>query len=454
MTGFPASPSGDPFPDDGASILFLLKGYPRLSETFIAQEIRALEQLGLPLRLISLRFPTDKHVHPVHREIVAPVTYLPEYLHQEPLRVLRGWWRSRHLPGYRAARAAWLRDLRRDFTRNRVRRFGQACVLAAEIAAGDHGEVRRLHAHFLHTPAAVAYYCSLMTLIPWSCSAHAKDIWTIPAWEKREKLADLDWLVTCTASGCRHLRELSAMDDPGRDDKVSLVYHGLDFDRFPTPPAPASPTDAPPVILSVGRAVPKKGYPDLLQALARLKDLDWRFRHIGGGPELPALKQLAERLGIADRIIWQGALPQDQVLAAYRAADLFVLASRITEDGDRDGLPNVLMEAQSQALAVLATDLSGVPELIRHGETGWLVPSEDPAALAEALRMLLLDPARRQGLAAAGFARVRRDFTMQAGIADLAARFRRDLAPATVRLRSETAQDRGAPGQSSSQQPT
>jgi glycosyltransferase involved in cell wall biosynthesis len=419
------------------SILFLLKGYPRLSETFIAQEIRALELAGMPLRLISLRFPTDKHVHPIHREIAAPVTYLPEYLHQEPLRVLRGWWRARRLPGYRAAFQGWRADLRRDFTRNRVRRFGQACVLAGEIAAGRHGAVKRLHAHFLHTPAAVAYYCSRMTLIPWSCSAHAKDIWTIPDWEKREKLADLDWLVTCTASGCRHLHDLAAdavaPGSPAAEaGKVSLVYHGLDFGRFPAPPERTPrPADAPLVILSVGRAVPKKGYPDLLRALALLpRDLDWRFRHIGGGPELPGLKQLAEELGLGDRITWQGALPQDQVLAAYRAADLFVLASRITADGDRDGLPNVLMEAQSQGLAVIASDISGVPELVRHGETGWLVPSENPTALAEAIATLARDPARRQALAQAGFARVRRDFTMQAGIIDLVQRFRRDLGQA------------------------
>jgi glycosyltransferase involved in cell wall biosynthesis len=174
--------------------------------------------------------------------------------------------------------------------------------------------------------------------------------------------------------------------------------------------------------------VPKKGYPDLLQALAQLPpELDWRFRHIGGGPELPALQQLADDLKIADRITWQGALPQTDVLAAYRAADLFVLASRITEDGDRDGLPNVLMEAQSQAVAVIATDISGVPELIRHGETGWLVPSRNPAALAEAIAVLLRDTARRQALAEAGFARIRRDFTMQTGIADLERRFARDL---------------------------
>lgn len=435
-------------PTSQPSILFLLKGYPRLSETFIAQEIHALEQSGLPLRLISLRFPTDKHVHPIHREIVAPVTYLPEYLHQEPWRVLRGWWRARRLPGYRRAFATWLRDFKRDATRNRIRRFGQACVLAGEISGGSHGAVKRLHAHFLHTPAAVAYYCSQMTLIPWSCSAHAKDIWTTPDWEKREKLGDLDWLVTCTAGGHRHLRELARAGNNDAD-KVALVYHGLDFARFPAPPTDVRQVDGQPngplVILSVGRAVPKKGYPDLLQALAQLPpELDWRFRHIGGGPELPALQQLADDLKIADRITWQGALPQTDVLAAYRAADLFVLASRITEDGDRDGLPNVLMEAQSQAVAVIATDISGVPELIQHDETGWLVPSRNPAALAEAIAVLLRDPARRQALAEAGFARVRRDFTMQNGIADLERRFALNLISGD--LASADSRSSGRPG--------
>src|SRR3954470_25005442 len=114
-------------------IVFILKGYPRLSETFIAQEIRALEQRGIKIRIVSLRFPTDKHLHPVHREITAPVRYLPEYLHQERLRVLRGWWKARRLPGYASAWRQWLTDLRRDFSTNRGRRFGQACVLAAEL---------------------------------------------------------------------------------------------------------------------------------------------------------------------------------------------------------------------------------------------------------------------------------------------------------------------------------
>ena len=133
------------------AVAFVLKGYPRLSETFIAQEIRALEKRGLDIRIISLRHPTDRRIHPVHEEIKASVTYLPEYLYKEPHRVLRGWLSARAKPGYNTAQRIWLRDLIRDATPNRVRRFGQAVVLARELPP----EVRHLHAHFIHTPASV-----------------------------------------------------------------------------------------------------------------------------------------------------------------------------------------------------------------------------------------------------------------------------------------------------------
>ncbi|MDQ7248449.1 glycosyltransferase [Dongia sedimenti] len=401
-------------------IVFILKGYPRLSETFIAQEIRALEQRGIKIRIVSLRFPTDKHVHPVHREIQAPVAYLPEYLYQEPLRVLRGWWKARRLPGYAAAFRQWIADLRRDRTSNRGRRFGQACVLAAELGAPN-AYPKRLHAHFIHTPAAVAYYTHLMTGIPWSCSAHAKDIWLTPDWEKREKLASMDWLVTCTETGHRVLAGLAPTPQ-----QVSLVYHGLDFTRFPEPPARPARRQGPFTLLSVGRLVPKKGYAGLIEALGKLpKDLDWRFRQIGGGPLKDALQAEAERLGIAARITWLGARPQETVLEEYRGADLFILNSRIAADGDRDGLPNVLMEAQSQRLPVIATNLAGIPELVIDGETGALVPPDDPTALGQAIARLLNDAALRQGMADAGFARVRSVFAMDRGIADLERRFKR-----------------------------
>ncbi len=397
--------------------VFILKGYPRLSETFIAQEIRALEQRGIPIAIVSLRHPTDKTTHPVHREIRAPVSYLPEYLYQEPLRVLRGWWKARRLPGYAKAFRQWIADFRRDLTPNRGRRFGQACVLAAELDP----RTLRLHAHFLHTPAAVAYYTHLMTGLPWSTSAHAKDIWLTPDWEKREKLESMDWLVTCTASGADALRGV----DP---KKVSLVYHGLDFTRFPEPPARAPRETGPFTLLSVGRLVPKKGLDGLLKALALLpRELDWRLRHVGGGPLKEELAAEAARLGIGDRIQWLGARPQNEVLQEYRAADLFVLNCRIAEDGDRDGLPNVLMEAQSQRLPVISTRMPAIAELIIDGETGVLTPPDDPKSLAAAIGRLLGDPGLRTRLAEAGFERVRTRFSAGGGIDDLERRFRSDL---------------------------
>jgi glycosyltransferase involved in cell wall biosynthesis len=404
-------------------VAFVLKGYPRLSETFIAQEILALEQQGLDIHIVSLRHPTDRTVHPVHRQIGAAVLYLPEYLKDAPRRVFASWRRARLLPGYRAARRAWLYDLLRDPTPNRIRRFGQALVLAAELAP----DIGHLHAHFLHTPASVARYGAMLRGLAWSVSAHAKDIWTIPDWEKREKLAAAAWAVTCTNEGRRHLAALAP--SPGR---VRLSYHGLDLDRFPPaqradPGADGSDRAHPVVVLSVGRAVAKKGYDDLLAALALLPPgLAWRFVHIGGGAGARRLRRRARRLGLDGRIEWRGARPQPEVLAAYRDADLFVLAAKIGRDRDRDGLPNVLMEAQSQRLACLATQLPGIAELIADGRTGVLVPPGDPRALAAALAALIGDPTRRARLAAAGEARVRQEFGMADGIAVLARLF--DLA--------------------------
>lgn len=399
----------------GASVptAIVLKGYPRLSETFIAQEILELQRRGLDYTIVSLRHPTDKATHPVHGKIRAGVNYLPEYLYQEPLRVLKAWWKVRRLPGYGSVFRLWLRDLRRDPTPNRGRRFGQAMVLAAELDP----HYRHIYAHFLHTPSSVARYAALMTGRSWSASAHAKDIWLSPEWEKREKLEDAAWAVTCTRYGHAHLDGLV----PG---KTRLVYHGLDLSSFAPPARELSERDGlgdPVRLLSVGRAVPKKGFDRLLDALARLPDgLTWHWTHIGGGKELGALKEQAGRLAIGDRVTWRGAAAQSAVIEACREADLFVLPSRVAEDGDRDGLPNVLMEAQSQRLCCLATDVSAIPELIEDGVTGALVPPDDGAALTSALEALIRDPARRARLAAAGEERVRSRFDHRTAIGTLA----------------------------------
>ena len=266
---------------------------------------------------------------------------------------------------------------------------------------------------FYHTPASVARYAAALTGRSWTVSAHAKDIWTTPEWEKREKLLDADWLVTCSAYARDHL---AALDFSG--EKVELVYHGLDGDRFPASPdrkplRDGTDSEDPLRILCVGRAVEKKGHDILLDALARLPSaINWRLWHIGGGELRDKLKKQAQRLGISDRVVWFGALPQGDVKDRYRKADLFVLASRIGKDGDRDGLPNVLMEAQSQGLACVATNVSAIHELIIDGETGVLVPPEDPEAMATAITELSANAERRLFLGKSGEARVRSVFPL------------------------------------------
>ncbi len=179
----------------------------------------------------------------------------------------------------------------------------------------------------------------------------------------------------------------------------------------------------------MGRAVDKKGFDDLLHALALLpSERHWQFVHIGGGPLLRRLEQTARDLGLAERIQWRGAQSQAAVLDAYRSADLFVLPCRISADGDRDGLPNVLLEAQSQKLACVSTRVSGIPELIDDGVTGLLVEPRAPAALADALARLIGDPALRRRLGEAGYRRTTTEFSMDAGADRLAARFADTLA--------------------------
>jgi glycosyltransferase involved in cell wall biosynthesis len=405
-------------------IAIVVKGYPRLSETFIAQEILGLEQRGLDLLIVSLRHPTESAVHELHRRIRAPVLYLPEYAHDDWRRVLRGALRSLGHPGFLRALGRWLSDLARDPTANRGRRFAQALVLAAELP----GDVEQLHVHYLHTPCSVARYAAVIRRLPFSISAHAKDIWTTPDWEKREKLRAAEWVVTCTRLNLDHLRALTPEAD------IELVHHGLDAARFPAPKRGLGPDGSDPArpvrILCVARAVEKKGLDDLLRALARLPaELHWRFEHIGDGPLSTGLRTLSASLGLDERVSWRGALPQEEVLAALRRADLFCLPARIAADGDRDGLPNVLLEAFSQELAVVTTGISAIPELVENGTTGRLVPPEDPAALAAAILALARSPQERLALGRAERQRVIRDFVMDRGLDRLASRLRRRILP-------------------------
>ena len=405
---------------DKLPLAIVVKCWPRLSETFVAQELAALEAKGQRFQIWSLRHPANEKRHPLHEQVVAPLRYLPEYLHQEVQRVARCWRVCRRLPGYAHAWRIFLADVRRDFTRNRVRRFGQACVLAAELP----DSIQAIYAHFLHTPASVARYAAIIRGIPWSYSAHAKDIWTAPDWELTEKLDSgrfgASFGVTCTAIGARHLRSLC-----DSDDRIDLVYHGLDLTRFPSPPDRVDRgAGAELRLLSVGRLVEKKGYDRLIAALALLPDtIKWRLTHIGGGDLKAPLREQALAAQVADRIDWLGEREQPQVIQAMRDADIFILPSRIAADGDRDGLPNVLMEAASQKLPIIATSVSAIPEFLQHNVHAFLA-DDNPEALADAMLDFAQQPGKRASMAEAAYQRLVDDFGMDAGIQLLDRRLR------------------------------
>lgn len=404
-------------------IAVVVGAYPSLSETFIAQELLALQQRHLPFELWSLRRTRQTFTHPAYRGLAVPVTYLPSRLHRAPLRVMRGVLGSFGLSGFSRLLRQFGRDFARDRSLGRLRLLGQAFVMAHELPA----DIGHLHAHFLGAPAAVARYAAMLRGITWSFSAHAGDVWTTPDWEKREKLADSLWGVASTRAGWAHLAERAP-----RRDHVALAYHGLDLYRYPAPLPPSnrdgSDPEDPVRIVSVGRAEARKGFDDVLSALAALpRGLHWRFVHIGEGALLAALNEQALQQGIDDKVTFLGSQTQPELIALLREADLFVLASKVDQTGDRDGLPTAIMEAASQGLAIVATDVAGIPEFIRHEQEGVLVQPARSDLLAAAIERLARDPRRRMLLGFAASDRLREDFAAETGVDVIEARLRAAL---------------------------
>ncbi len=443
---------------------YVLKGYPRISELFIASEIWRLEQLGLPLRLFVLKPADEAEHHPVVDRIEATPSYLPETTSLSGVGV-RQWlrenfhsfrpalWRvaRRHpLRTLRAAAAAAGQSVRaRDGLRPRsiyLKEFLQAADVADRLLRAQ--DVRHLHAHFAHGTTTVTWLASMLTGLPFSFTGHAKDVYREslnPAGLLRRKMRAASFVVTCTGANQQHLRRVEPTAD------VHLVYHGLNADfaallptaaARPDPmPAPAGavpagatavaapahtmpaqraweraaaaagtatpgadPDITPLRIVAVGRMVPKKGFDVLVEAVADLTARGVVLELViagEDGPDAAKIRRLvAERC--PDAVQFTGPLSQCELLALYRGANVFALACRVDADGDRDGIPNVMVEAMAAGLPVVSTGVSGIPELVRDGENGLLVPAEDPGALASALLRLATDMSLRDRLAAAG----------------------------------------------------
>ena len=429
--------------DPGATVAYVMNGFPRLSETFIAHEIHQLEWAGLRLRLFVVKRENEPHVHPVVGAIRAPLTYLTKATSLSGA-TLFGWLRD-NLPAFARAHIAvaalhplryartlasaaaltWRHWPRKVF----VKEFLQAGEIAAAVIAER--DVQHLHGHFCHGVATITWFASRLTGIPFSFTAHAKDIYQAelnPGDLLERKLGAARFVATCTCANAGVLRARHA-----RPDEVRTIYHGLDTDYFS--PAPHTQESDTPLILAVGRLVEKKGFDQLIEACALLKQQGVRFAcAIVGedGSAGGALRAQIERLGLADAVQLHGAVTQDQLRDIYRGAHAFALPCQIMEDGDRDGFPNVLAEAMAMGVPVVSTAISGIPEMIDDGVHGLLVEPRNPQALAAALQRVLTDASLHTDLVRAARARICERFDSRRTTLEL-----RDLFALQLRLRRE-----------------
>ncbi|HAA03446.1 MAG TPA: colanic acid biosynthesis glycosyltransferase WcaL [Syntrophobacteraceae bacterium] len=383
----------------------ILKGYPRISESFISSEILLLESLGLPIDIYSLRQPRETFTHDNVKQIKAPATYLPEYVwpHWRTLLDSNRALNRRLGSHYRQCLA---RALSRAFVRRKsatIRHFLQAGHLCATRLISR--PIRHLHAHFCHTPTSVTLFAAELLNLPYSFTAHAKDIYTSEPEQLQRKIDSARFVVTCTGSNAKYLSALNTNSTP-----IHTIYHGIDLDFFRFVPSP--PPSPPFRILSVGRLVPKKGYDDLLEALKQLQDrgLDFRFSHIGSGELEDCVRRRIHAIGLQEQVKLLGTLPRQEVLNHYQQSHCFVLASKVAANGDRDGIPNVLVEAMAVGLPVISTRVSAIPELVENGLSGILVEPANPKALADAMHSLLLNPQLHAGMVRRARRRVEQHF--------------------------------------------
>ncbi len=376
-------------------IAYLGRILPVLSETFVVREIAALRSLGARIKTFSLYAPVARVAHPEAPELAREVTVL--YRPANPL----FWWahlffllrhprRYWHCLGRYALRAP-------ETWRNRWR-----CLAFFALAPYTAWRLRRagvqhLHAHFANAPASLALPAAHLAGISFSFTVHAYDLF-IDQLLLPVKLEAAAFVASISRFNLGYLQQhFSAAAVRAR---LELVRNGVDPERFRPQPHAAG---TPPLVLAVGRLVQTKGFHLLLEACARLRQAgrDCRCLIVGEGPEAEPLQSLIVDLGLEDRVELPGRLQPEELLPLFRTADLLAMPSCVRQH-DQDGIPTVLIEALAMEIPVVATRVSGIPELVRDGDTGLLVDPDDPAALAAALARLLADPSFGRRLAAAG----------------------------------------------------
>ncbi len=403
---------------------YVLMGFPRLSETFITHEIYLLERLGMKLRLFAIKQGDMEQVHDVVGHIRAPLTYLPPVSSLSGARLVPWLWRN--LPNYAGQhwrllktrpfsylktlgaaltmavkyRNGWQTPLRKVF----IKEFLQAGHIAMQVV--DAGTIRHLHGHFCHGATTITWFISRLTGIPFSFTAHAKDIYQVdqnPGDLLARKLQASRFVTTCTGANATHLAQRFP-----NCEHVHTVYHGLDTEFF-APPLRGDRSSPVPRILAVGRFVQKKGFADLIDACALLKTAQVAFRLLivgEKGDQSEFIRAKVSELSLDDVIELRGPVTHDELRRLYHESAIFALPCLVAADGDRDGIPNVLAEAMATGLAVVTTSISGIPELVRDQIDGLMVPERNPQSLAAALQQLLQDEELRHRLGAAARDRI------------------------------------------------
>jgi len=399
----------------GRRVAYVIGSYPLLTTTFIDREIDLLRRFGLQVEVTALRRPHGP-LSADQRHLVDGVRYVLPVPLRDLLRSHLTFLLGRPVRFWRILAHLVARphpDLR---SRARtVLHFGEGVHVAYLLRGGRY---RHLHAHFVDRAAIVALVAGRLLDIPFSATAHANDIYVSPVLLP-DKLAAASFVATCTRYNADHLRAVA----DGIPVDIVCIYHGLDVTSYDPTGGPAPP--ARPTILAVGQLKEKKGFRHLMVACRMLRDrgLDFACRIVGEGPDRTVLQARIRELGLEEVVELLGALEHADVVNLYRTATLFTLPCIVSGDGDRDGIPNVILEAMAMQLPVVSTWHSGIPEAVVDGTTGVLVPPEDPEALADALERLLNDETLRSDMGRRGREMVATRFDVAANVRQLMGRF-------------------------------
>lgn len=387
-----------------ARLVYVLGEFPSVSETFILREMRALEAMGFYIIPLSMEPAEEGAEHADATELAAKTVYRPD-----PLSGKSAWGMFKTM--LRRPLGFWgtfVFMLLQCIRQPRVMRELLSAFIAAAFFASvlSPRNTRHIHSHFASYPTTVGLFLAGICTSGFSISCHARDIFTDSSILLAKKLEDADFIVVCT----RHGMERLLHDYPLIcGEKLHLVYHGVEAAKLLAVPRVEYPV---PMILSVGRLVEKKGFPFLLQAAAVLagQGIDFELVIVGDGPDRDELERLAGGLGLRDRVVMTGMLSQEELSHVYRRSDVFCLASIVGKDGDRDGLPNVILEAMAYRVPVVASNLSAIPEVVIDEETGLLVPPGNPAEIAARIERVLSDRSLHASLVRNAARKVQRDF--------------------------------------------